>query len=604
MDGSRRNTSNQHIDDYLDYYLTRDEPPRYAVMLNGAWGVGKTYLLRSFLKDREISSEQYTYVSLYGLTSTTEIDDRIFTDTHKFLDSAPAKLVESIGRSALSYVSVETDLSRKLFFKKFKKDIYIFDDLERCEIPINNVLGYINEFVEHKDKKVLIIANEKEIKKPESYQRIREKLVGKTLAVQPSLQDAFTQFISKLKSVSLQELLAQHANTIQQLYNQHNLNNLRTLQQSIWDFERFFSLLDEKHRSHPDAMLACINLILPLAFAFKAGELQEEDIAQRPGHVPSFARNHSKNLEDLSPFERLELRYPNVDIRDSLLTNEDLANMLVKGVFRAPNIRLSLDSSRYFANNENESALDTLLNAFARSEEQFHKALSAFSFQYQQRAFIETDDLLMTFRLRLWLSSQQLIQEDTKQVLEEGKKYIDDLYADGKLNTLTHEHLEGRNYNIFNNLRSLINGEKSEECEVFFEHLVEKNNAIIQSSYPVIIDSLLADMQNAPDTYARKISYASVKSGEHVFTHVLLLIEPEIFVRKLLGLPPAQQQKVLLAFDSRYRFTPIDINQERPWLKAVKLILQKEAADSQTLFNKKRIASLVEYYIEPHLRNF
>ena len=43
--------------------------------------------------------------------------------------------------------------------------ILIFDDLERCKIPINDLLGYINQFVEHLNLKVIIVANEKEINK-------------------------------------------------------------------------------------------------------------------------------------------------------------------------------------------------------------------------------------------------------------------------------------------------------------------------------------------------------------------------------------------------------------------------------------------------------
>ena len=46
-----------------------------------------------------------------------------------------------------------------------KDYILIFDDLERCSINIINLLGYINFFVEHQSYKVILIANEKELKK-------------------------------------------------------------------------------------------------------------------------------------------------------------------------------------------------------------------------------------------------------------------------------------------------------------------------------------------------------------------------------------------------------------------------------------------------------
>lgn len=98
---------------------------------------------------------------------------------HTFLDGKLVKSVENITNSISSYFRIGTKVNRKIFFDKFKKPLYIFDDLERCDIPINKTLGYINQFVEHKGKKAIIIANEKEINDLDTYQRIREKLIGK-----------------------------------------------------------------------------------------------------------------------------------------------------------------------------------------------------------------------------------------------------------------------------------------------------------------------------------------------------------------------------------------------------------------------------------------
>ena len=52
------------------------------------------------------------------------------------------------------------------FFKRIYKDyVIVFDDLERCEMPISETLGYINDYVEHKNVKCVIVANEQEINK-------------------------------------------------------------------------------------------------------------------------------------------------------------------------------------------------------------------------------------------------------------------------------------------------------------------------------------------------------------------------------------------------------------------------------------------------------
>ncbi|NLB63155.1 MAG: hypothetical protein GX801_03490, partial [Fibrobacter sp.] len=68
---------NQHIKEYLEYYLSFTEVPKYAVLLNGSWGIGKTFFIKNFLESLDLNDNKkfkHVYVSLYGLTSLDEID--------------------------------------------------------------------------------------------------------------------------------------------------------------------------------------------------------------------------------------------------------------------------------------------------------------------------------------------------------------------------------------------------------------------------------------------------------------------------------------------------------------------------------------------------
>lgn len=56
-----------------------------------------------------------------------------------------------------------------------KNCVLIFDDLERCDCSIQDILGYINGFVEQAGMKVIIIANQEEL---------RKKIDAQTLAMQ------------------------------------------------------------------------------------------------------------------------------------------------------------------------------------------------------------------------------------------------------------------------------------------------------------------------------------------------------------------------------------------------------------------------------------
>lgn len=63
---------NEHIKEPLLNY-TREENPGYAIMITGDWGIGKTHTITHLLP-----KEETHYISLYGLSSETEIHSSLF----------------------------------------------------------------------------------------------------------------------------------------------------------------------------------------------------------------------------------------------------------------------------------------------------------------------------------------------------------------------------------------------------------------------------------------------------------------------------------------------------------------------------------------------
>ena len=193
-----------------------------------------------------------------------------------------------------------------------KDSILIFDDLERCDCPINEILGYINTFVEHDGMKVILVANQKEIgkstylinqelkymvaahenimfeektrsdkilkaygdnktKEPEPvalnvvrsrmdklfgqnelYEKVKEKLVGVTIYYYPALQKIFVKLI-KNKSINteLQGLLLNEISFFEEYMVNEEHPNLRTFQfflSKICDMYEVIRKLDEEGR--------------------------------------------------------------------------------------------------------------------------------------------------------------------------------------------------------------------------------------------------------------------------------------------------------------------------------------------------------------------
>jgi len=189
-------TSKEIVDAVISY--VRDENAKYAILIDGTWGSGKTYLYENYLVDAIDSVEvgknerkQNVYISLYGISSIDSLAKQLITNYLIYVKGNGNKLVKKglkplagiigIASSAFSFSigPISTDLSN--VFEKIEgsidvKDMVIcFDDLERCTIPINEFFGFVNNLIEHCNCKVIILADEKNIGKIYANTNIEEK---------------------------------------------------------------------------------------------------------------------------------------------------------------------------------------------------------------------------------------------------------------------------------------------------------------------------------------------------------------------------------------------------------------------------------------------
>ena len=71
-------------------------------MIIGPWGIGKTFLIKSFLKGIENESHvKQIYISLYGKIQLDQIDEEIFQKLHPFLGSKGVKLLGVVAKGIL-----------------------------------------------------------------------------------------------------------------------------------------------------------------------------------------------------------------------------------------------------------------------------------------------------------------------------------------------------------------------------------------------------------------------------------------------------------------------------------------------------------------------
>ena len=272
---------NKNIINFLNEYV-KIPNPQYAIMLRGAWGCGKTFFIHQWMKqlsnnkDADKLEWQPIYVSLYGLTNIQQITEQINKEISPWLYSKGMKFAKKIlkvaSKIALKYDldmdgngknegSVTYNLDSILLLKEDNTEIkgnkiLIFDDLERCDVKLETLLGYINYFSEHCKCKVIIIGDEDKITEKENkdsnlkFKDFKEKTIGRTFEIKVNVEETLDFFINEI-SANNRNLLLENKELIIKIFHASKFNNLRVLRQCLNDYHRIVMALPEHYHKSP-----------------------------------------------------------------------------------------------------------------------------------------------------------------------------------------------------------------------------------------------------------------------------------------------------------------------------------------------------------------
>ena len=251
---------NEDILNCLNDYL-KVSKPGYAVLLKGAWGCGKTYFVKNWIKALRVEkndNEQFftlapIYVSLYGMTSTGQIEEELKRAVSPILHSKAMKVAGKVFKVAISAalrynidlnndgkadMKMECTIDPKALLGSNDPHVkgtrlLVFDDLERSNMNMKDVLGYINYYVEHIGCSVVIVGDDSKLKT--DFQEIKEKTIGREFELDSDVDDAVDSFVQDEKMQN-KKYLATHTDVIKACFKASKTNNLRLLKQSLGDF--------------------------------------------------------------------------------------------------------------------------------------------------------------------------------------------------------------------------------------------------------------------------------------------------------------------------------------------------------------------------------
>ena len=328
------------VESILDY--VRADYTDYAIMINGEWGSGKTYFwnhkIRNKIDSLTFNGKKYTtiYMSLYGISNLEDISKKIYIETTQLMDKNMKKYMTSHGKRTIpEYAKTGLDMAHSFglvqnndkvdYDKFFSTDdkVLCFDDLERANVDVIDILGYINNFVEHDHIKTIIICNEKELStklksnnlemktfiatylldkegqltttdkpmvekikdeieyvfdKANDYERIKEKLIGETFEYAPQFNYIINGLLMRYETnPDLIRFLREHTNLITNTFIKSGTRNLRILKHALNDFQKIF---ENVNKFYPNTNLRVLQTMLiftiAVSFEIKAGKITKD----------------------------------------------------------------------------------------------------------------------------------------------------------------------------------------------------------------------------------------------------------------------------------------------------------------------------------------
>ena len=325
------------VESILDYI--RSDYTDYAIMINGEWGSGKTHFwnnkIRKKIETMQLNGKRYTtiYMSLYGISNLEEISKKIFIETTQLMDKNLRKFMNANGQTTIpEYAKTGLDMANFFgvtqngdkvdyadFFSTDDK-VLCFDDLERANVDVIDILGYINNFVEHDHIKTIIICNEKELStklkssnlemktfiatylldrqgelnkadkpmvekiqdkiehvfdKANDYERIKEKLIGETFEYAPKFDYIINGILMRYENEpDLIRFYRENTRLIISTFERSGTRNLRILKHALNDFKKIFDMVN---RSYPNTshriMQTMLIFTIAISFEIKAGKV-------------------------------------------------------------------------------------------------------------------------------------------------------------------------------------------------------------------------------------------------------------------------------------------------------------------------------------------
>jgi hypothetical protein len=606
---------NEHIKTYCKEYIENENSPQFAIFLKGEWGCGKTYFINKIIEeyqdntnptskkkkgepDNGIRKKEIMYISLFGVSQTSEIDDLIFQKLHPVLSSKQFRFSVNVLRVILkSQLNLEIDQNEKSASVNLNtleiKKLIIVDDIERCCLTPSQIFGYFSEYLYQLGMKIIFIGNEDYITQRDEYQKIKEKTIGLEFLISPEREAAIDNFINELS------LTNKKFNYIKQLCMDAMMslkcNNLRTVRQCLFNLKILFNSLDENVILNHGVDIAkiFINLFIQkcLNHINNKNEIREAIIGYEKYNINFKEYSEKKDKNDLL-FDSLNKYIPLSNCWEEIIFDGNYAKEKLLEEYKKENTVNTKDQPKN---------LFLLMQTWREMDNKnFENIINNVDKEFQGGVYLHPGEILHYFNIMLFFSKWELIPRNNEEIQIMVKNTINN-YKDKIIPIADWGTLEmgyaGWGYSD--------GVPEIKEMNSLLKEISDKNRCVYAKES---IDEEVLNIKKNVHEFCRNILNVN-GTNKYYRIPIFSLIDVKSFFYIFNDLDVAYQERIVSSFEERYgknnshiliyKEYQLDRNNLKEFTELYDASLGKTLYSPKELFKKdisKRLHELLEYF--------